>query len=219
MNSREWRSEGGQPRTTLFTATTNEGRTMNSRDWPRSVWDAGIRVVEVETNENEPETSDGVGEARGDQSHSAFTDEANLVLSKDTNSILFIAELTWPWTNFAFWYALLTFIFQEVILLLIILEVFLKAPTYNRLNFPTQVDGMVRVAQGMAIFISLVTQNDLISVIDQVLDTQYNEQMLMGKKIWGFMCKALFFANVSLPAGLHFPFCIIYSNFAIERSS
>lgn len=121
-------------------------------------------------------------------------DTKGIKLQRDTNSILFVADLTWPWKDFAFWYALITFLLQEGVLILIILEVFLNAPSYNHLNFPPHVDDMVRTAQGMALFVSLLTQDDVISAIDEVLDAKYEEKL--KEKAPGVSCAKFYFSLI-----------------------
>lgn len=98
-------------------------------------------------------------------------------LSRDVYSLIYFC----PPRSLAFLFALGTFVFQIFILALILLDI-IDADSYNSLNIPAGASITVRMAQFVAILISVATQDDLITSINE-LHVGYYRKALTGEGV------------------------------------
>mmetsp|Transcript_8639 Transcript_8639/g.25926 ORF Transcript_8639/g.25926 Transcript_8639/m.25926 type:complete len:1292 (-) Transcript_8639:17-3892(-) len=119
--------------------------------------------------------SDSSSSCREDErAHSGATRQEYVKPSRDVYSLVYLC----PPRSFAFFFALVTFVFQMFILVLIMVDI-IEVDSSNPLQIPPGVSRVVRAAQVMCILISVATQDDLITAINE-LHVGYYRKALIG---------------------------------------
>mmetsp|Transcript_24838 Transcript_24838/g.37515 ORF Transcript_24838/g.37515 Transcript_24838/m.37515 type:complete len:651 (-) Transcript_24838:86-2038(-) len=85
-------------------------------------------------------------------------------LHRDVFTLFFVSKIVSP----SFFYALFFFLFQMAILYLIGWNLLKDAPEGNPLKVPIRTSTEVTIAQSLALFVSFITQQDVITTIDML---------------------------------------------------